>query len=72
MYDDPLVGKPEFIGQALVPLSDLAGDGQPMGFDLTLQQAGRRGNRSGADRAAKHSSASKASVALQLTYNPLS
>ena len=46
-----------YIGQALVPLQDLPHDGQPMGFDLTLQQ--RSQSRNGA------------SVAIELTFNPL-
>ena len=49
----------EFMGQTLVPLHDLTHDGQPMGFDLTLQQP--------ADRKVSGT----ASIAVELTYNPL-
>jgi stromal membrane-associated protein len=48
----------EFIGQALVPLEDLTHDGQPIGFDLTLQLRKPNGRPN-------------ASVAVELTYNPL-
>ena len=46
---------------SLVPLDDLTHDGQPMGFDLTLQLKS----------AGRHSSRAAASVAVELTYNPL-
>ena len=60
VLDAERFGSPEFIGQALVPLQDLTHDGQPMGFDLTIQQPDGRKGRSG-----------RASVAVELTYNPL-
>ena len=50
-----------FIGQAILPLEDLTHDGQPMGFDLSLTQ-GKRAGRAGAP---------PPSVAVELTYNPL-
>ena len=59
VFDYDRFAKPAFIGQALVPLQDLTHDGQPMGFDLTLQQ--KRDGKSDA----------RASVAIELTYNPL-
>ena len=52
-----------FIGQALVPLSDISLDGTPMGFDLTLQLHTKQQPTGGATRA---------SVAVELTFNPLS
>ena len=62
LYDEDRFGADTFIGQALLPLEDLTHDGQPMGFDLSLQQisAPRRGG--GGERA---------SVAVEITYNPL-
>ena len=48
----------DFIGQCLLPLADLSHDGMPMGFDLSLENMKRGAPRS-------------ASVALELTYNPL-
>jgi len=48
-----------YIGQALVPLQDLP-LGQPMGFDLTITQPVERRGHKG-----------QATVALELTYNPL-
>ena len=56
-------GKDDFIGQALVPLSDISLDGTPMGFDLTLQLHTKQQPTGGATRA---------SVAVELTFNPLS
>eukprot|EP00322_Chrysochromulina_rotalis_P006188 CAMPEP_0115842690 /NCGR_PEP_ID=MMETSP0287-20121206/7929_1 /TAXON_ID=412157 /ORGANISM="Chrysochromulina rotalis, Strain UIO044" /LENGTH=278 /DNA_ID=CAMNT_0003296365 /DNA_START=10 /DNA_END=847 /DNA_ORIENTATION=- len=58
MLDADRFGK-EYIGQALIPLEDLTHDGQPMGFDLTLQQPAARSTGHGA------------SVAVEITYHPL-
>ena len=37
-----IFGRSEFIGQALLALTELTHDGEPMGFDLTLQIARSR------------------------------
>ena len=63
LYDEDRIGKDDFIGQALVPLSDISLDGTPMGFDLTLQLHTKQQPTGGATRA---------SVAVELTFNPLS
>ena len=61
LYDEDRIGKDDFIGQALVPLSDISLDGTPMGFDLTLQLHTKQQPTGGATRA---------SVAVELTFNP--
>jgi len=62
IHDADRFGPSEFIGQALVPLEDLPHDGQPMGFDLTIQQPTSK-------RKSLHKG--PATVALEITYNPL-
>lgn len=62
VYEEDMFGKGEFIGQAMVPLADLTHDGQPMGFDLTLEGMGKH--------MAKKTSAT-VSVGVELTYNSL-
>ena len=63
VYEEHLFGEAEFIGQAMVPIADLTLDGSPMGFDLTLQLHTKHQPTGGATRA---------SVAVELTFNPLS
>ena len=58
-HEEGLFGKADFLGQAVVPLADLPEDGEPMGFDLTLEAVGKR-----EDQRAP-------SIGLELTYNRL-
>jgi len=70
----------DFIGQCLVPLADLTHDGMPMGFDLTIEQAKKLAGASRASgvltgardgRRMVRKGVQTASVAIELTYNPL-
>jgi len=60
VFDEDIFRSPTEIGQAQLSLSELTHDGQPMGFDLTLQLL--------KPRVMPHNP----SVAVELTYNPLS
>ena len=62
VYEEDMFGKGGFIGQAMVPIADLTHDGQPMGFDLTLEGMGKQ--------MAKKTHAA-VSVGVALTYNSL-
>ena len=57
LYDAGSFGGASLVGQAMVPMDDLTHDGQPIGFQLDLS------DKNGASLAS--------TVAVELTYNPL-
>jgi len=65
VFDEDMFGRSTEIGHAKVGLSELTHDGQPMGFDLTLHLT-----KAAAARAT--AAPRLPSVAVELTYNPLS
>ena len=58
LFEQDMFGRSTAVAQALLAMSEFTHDGQPMGFDLTLQQKASR-------------KAAEANVAVELTYNPL-
>ena len=60
-----IFGRSEFIGQALLALTELTHDGEPMGFDLTLQIARSRHIK------ARGGKGGNASIGIEVMYNPL-
>lgn len=63
VYEEDMFGKGEFVGQAMVPIADLTHDGQPMGFDLTLDLSKAMSKKTEGKLAP--------SIGIELTYNSL-
>jgi len=77
LFDKAKLSGPEYVGQCLLPLADLPHDGMPMGFDLTIDQASAAKGATGVLGTARDGrrmvkkGGSTASVAIEVTYNPL-
>ncbi len=61
LFEQDMFGRSTAVAQALLAMSEFTHDGQPMGFDLTLQQMTK-----------KKSGRGNCSVAIEVMYNPLS